>query len=120
LLKAAWCSNSADEVGRDCDPFDLVCHVAFGQPPLTRRERADQVKKRDYFTRFGPDASAVLEALLEKYADEGIAPIEEVNVLTVQPFPRLGTPLEIVRRFGGKQKYLQAVSELERELYSAA
>ncbi len=109
-----------DEVGRGYDAFDLVCHVAFGQPALTRRERADQVKKRDYFTRFGSEARAVLEALLDKYADEGITPIEEVSVLTVQPFSRLGTPLEIIRRFGGKQKYLQAVSELERELYSAA
>src|SRR5690606_1038366 len=104
----------------DYDAFDLVCHVAFGQPPLTRRERADEVRKRDYFTRFAPDARAVLEALLDKYADEGIGHIEEVNVLTVQPFSRLGTPLEIVQRFGGKQQYVEAVIELERELYSVA
>jgi type I restriction enzyme R subunit len=106
-----------EEVGRDYDPFDLVCHVAFGQPPLTRRERAEQVRKRDYFTRFGAEARAVLDALLDKYADEGVGPLERLDVLRVQPLNELGTPAEIVGRFGGRQQYLDAVSELERELY---
>lgn len=109
-----------DEVGRDYDPFDLVCHVAYGQPPLTRRERAEQVRKRDYFTRFGTEARAVLEALLAKYADEGVGPIERLDVLRVQPLNQLGTPPEIIDRFGGRDQYLAAVRELEQELYTAA
>lgn len=109
-----------EEVGAGYDAFDLICHVAFGQPPLTRRERADQVRKRDYFTRYGEEARAVLDALLDKYEDEGISPIERMDVLRVQPFNRLGTLGEIVGHFGGRQQYLDAVSELERELYSAA
>ena len=109
-----------DEVGRDYDPFDLLCHVAFGQPPLTRRERAERVRKRDYFTRYGAEARTVLDALLEKYADEGLAPLERMDVLRVQPLSQLGTPAEIVRRFGGREKYIEAVRELERQLYGAA
>jgi type I restriction enzyme R subunit len=107
----------AEEVGRDYDPFDLVCHVAYDQPPLTRKERAANVRKRNYFTKYGEQARAVLNALLDKYADEGVEPVESVNVLKVQPFNRLGTPVELVRVFGGREKYLQAVRELEKELY---
>lgn len=110
----------ADEVGREYDPFDLICHVAFDRPPLTRRERAEQVKKRDYFTRYGAEARAVLEALLEKYADEGLASIEDTKVLRVQPLSDLGTPIELVRAFGGREGYEQAIHELEAELYTAA
>jgi len=107
----------AEEVGRDYDPFDLVCHVAYDQPPLTRKERAANVRKRNYFTKYGDQARAVLDALLDKYADEGLEPVESVDVLKVQPFNRLGTPVELVRIFGGREKYLQAVRELEKELY---
>lgn len=110
----------AEEVGRDYDPFDLICHVAFGQQPLTRRERAEAVRKRDYFTRYGPEARAVLDALLDKYADEGIESVEDVEVLRVQPFTEMGTPVELIRRFGSRQKYLEAVRELEHELYEPA
>lgn len=110
----------AEQVGRDFDPFDLVCHVAFDQPPLTRRERADNVKKRNYFAKYGEQARAVLEALLEKYADEGIETIESVNVLKVQPLDKFGTPVEIVRLFGGTDQYKTAVKELETALYSLA
>jgi len=110
----------AEEVGRSYDPFDLVCHVAFDRPPLTRRERAEQVRKRDYFVRYGEEARAVLEALLEKYADEGIENIETMDVLRVRPLADLGTPVEIIRRFGSKKKYLEAVRGLEREIYVAA
>jgi type I restriction enzyme R subunit len=110
----------AEDVGREFDAFDLVCHVAFGQPPLTRKERAEQVRKRDYFARFGEEARAVLDALLDKYADEGVETLERMDVLRVQPFTELGTPTEIIRHFGGKQKYLAAVRELERHLYEPA
>lgn len=113
----------ADEIGRqsgkEFDPFDLVCHVAWDRPPLTRRERAEQVKKRDYFSRYGEQAQRVLIALLDKYADEGIGPIEETQILTIAPFTSLGTPLEIIRAFGGKSQYEHAVNELEQALYSA-
>ncbi len=109
----------ADEVGRDYDPFDLICHVAWDQPPLTRRERADNVRKRNYFTQYGDKARAVLEALLEKYADEGIVPIEDMNVLNVQPISGLGTPIELVDAFGGREAYLAAIKDLEEYLYAA-
>jgi type I restriction enzyme R subunit len=107
----------AEEVGKDFDPFDLVCHVAYDQPALTRKERAANVRKRNYFAKYGEQARAVLNALLDKYADEGLEPVESVDVLKVQPFNRLGTPVELVRVFGGRDKYLRAVRELEKELY---
>jgi type I restriction enzyme R subunit len=110
----------ADEVGKDFDPFDLVCHVAFDQPPLTRRERADNVRKRNYFARHGEQARAVLDALLDKYADEGLAYLEDISVLKVDPFSRLGTPIELIQWFGGREKYLAAVRELEAALYGKA
>ena len=110
----------AEQVGKDLDPFDLVCHVAFDQPPLTRRERADNVKKRNYFAKYGEQARAVLEALLDKYADEGIGTIETFNVLKVQPLDKFGTPVEIVKLFGGKDQYEKALRELETALYALA
>ena len=108
----------ADEVGKDFDPFDLVLHVAYDQPPLTRRERAQRVKKRNVFTQYGPVARQVLETLLDKYADEGITTIESDAVLRVQPFTGLGSPVELIRSFGGRPQYLQALTTLERELYA--
>jgi type I restriction enzyme R subunit len=108
------------EVGRSYDPFDLVCHVAFDQPPLTRKERAEQVRKRNYFGKYGEQARRVLDALLNKYADEGIVPVEDMDVLKVQPLNELGTPVEIIQIFGGRAGYLRAVAELEAELYGAA
>jgi len=110
----------AEEVGKDFDPFDLVCHVAFDQPPLTRRERAENVRKRNYFTKYGDQARAVLDALLDKYADQGVENIESLEVLRIQPLSDLGTPVELVKAFGGKEQYLQAVRELEEALYAAA
>ncbi len=109
----------ADEIGRDCDPFDLVCHVAWGMPPLTRKERAEQVKKRNYFEQYGEQARRVLEALLDKYADEGVTHIEETQILTIAPFSGFGTPMEIVCAFGGLDRYRQALHELEVALYAA-
>lgn len=110
----------AEEVGRDFDAFDLICHVAFDQKPITRRERANKVRKRDYFGKYGGEARRVLEALLDKYADEGIEQIEGLDKLKVRPLDAIGSPVEIVRAFGGKQKYEEAVRELEAELYGAA
>ena len=115
-----YLEDLADEVGKDYDLFDLICHVAFDKPPLTRKERAEKVRKRDYFTKYGEQARAVLNALLEKYADSGIEPIEEIGVLKVQPLKQFGTPIEIVKMFGGKEKFEEAVQELEKELYRAA
>jgi type I restriction enzyme R subunit len=109
----------ADEIGRDCDPFDLLCHIVWDMPPLTRKERAERVKKRNYFTEYGEQAKRVLDALLDKYADEGVAQIEENQVLTVVPFSQIGTPIEIIRAFGGSDNYQRAVRELKRSLYSA-
>ncbi len=113
----------ADEIGRQSgkkfDPFDLVCHVAWDMPPLTRKERAEQVKKRNYFARYGEEARRVLEALLDKYVDEGVVHIEETQILTIVPFTEFGTPMEIIRAFGGPDQYQQAVNELEQALYGA-
>ena len=91
--------------------------MAFDQPPLTRQERVDEVRKRDVFTQYGDQARSVLEALLDKYADQGIHSIEEMQVLKLDPFTELGTPVELVQAFGGRAKYLEAVQELEAELY---
>lgn len=110
-----------NSVDKKLDPFDLICHVAYDQPPLTRRERANNVRKRNYFTKHGEQARQVLEALLDKYADEGIENIESLDVLNVIPFTDFGSRLQIVKGiFGGKEKYLQAVKDLETELYKAA
>ncbi len=108
----------ADEVGKDLDPFDLLLHVAYDQPPLTRSERARRVQKRNVFTQYGPVARKVLQALLDKYADEGIATIESNEVFKLQPFTDLGSPVELVRSFGGRPQYLSALQTLERELYA--
>jgi type I restriction enzyme R subunit len=107
-------------VGRDYDAFDLVCHVAFDQPPLTRRERAERVQKRHVFARYGDQARAVLQALLQKYADSGIRSVESLDILKVDPLTTFGTPVEIINLFGGKENYLAAIHELETELYLKA
>jgi type I restriction enzyme R subunit len=113
--------NLRDEVKRDFDLFDLICHVAWDMPALTRRERAEQVKKRNYFARYGDKARQVLTALLEKYASEGIENIEDLHVLTLDPIKQIGTPSEIVNKvFGGREKYLTALKELEKEIYRMA
>ncbi|KGO94687.1 EcoAI/FtnUII family type I restriction enzme subunit R [Flavobacterium subsaxonicum] len=110
--------NLADLVGKEFGDFDLICHVAFGQPPLTRKERANNVKKRDYFTKYGEQAKAVLHGLLEMYADKGVTSIENAKVLKLKPFSDIGTPMEIIKNiFGGKENYENAVHELEDELF---
>ena len=107
------------KVGKDYDPFDLICHVVYDQPPLTRRERAENVRKRNYFAQYSDEARKVLDALLDKYADAGIESIEDLNILKVQPLSELGSPLEIIKNFGGKQQYLAALQSLENQLYAA-
>ena len=107
-------------VQREGAVFDLICHVVYDQPPLTRRERAKNVKKRDAFTKYGEQARAVLDALLDKYAAEGLAAVEDLGILRVQPLSDLGTPVELVKHFGGKDGYVAAVRELEAALYDTA
>jgi type I restriction enzyme R subunit len=110
-----------DAVDKQVDLFDLICHVAYDQPPLTRQERANNVKKRNYFTKYGEQAKKVLETLLDKYADEGVENIENIDVLRVKPFDIYGSAYEIVNGiFGSKAKYFEAVKELEIELYRKA
>ncbi|MGL1461490.1 EcoAI/FtnUII family type I restriction enzme subunit R [Vibrio parahaemolyticus] len=107
-----------DEVGKDLDPFDMICHVVYDQPPLTRKERAENVKKRNYFIKYGETAQQVLNNLLDKYADEGVQEIENIHVLKVKPFDEMGRPLEIIKKgFGGKPQYLEAVQDLEAAIY---
>jgi len=111
--------NLAKEVGVDFGYFDLICHVAFGQKPLTRKERANNVKKRNYFAKYGDQTRTVLSELLKMYADKGVSSIEDPKVLKLKPFNDIGTPLEIIKNiFGGKQQYTDAVKELENELFN--
>lgn len=105
------------ELGKDLDPFDLICHIAFDAKPLTRKERAENVKKRDAFGRYGDQARAVLEALLEKYADDGIVDFDNTKILNINPFSHMGTPVELMRAFGKKSDYLHAVHDLQSALY---
>jgi type I restriction enzyme R subunit len=107
-----------EEVGKDLDPFDLICHIAFDQPPLTRRERADNVKKRDIFTKYGPQTRAVLEALLDKYQDEGVVGgLDNVRLLEIAPFNTMGTPFQLIKQFGSKANFENAVHEIQDALY---
>jgi type I restriction enzyme, R subunit len=107
----------SNELGKDLDPFDLICHIAFDRKPLTRRERADDVKKRDVFTKYSPQARAVLDALLAKYADEGVLNLDDANVLRIPPFSTMGSVVQIIKSFGGKDGFDQAVRELQSALY---
>lgn len=107
----------AAELGKDLDPFDLICHIAFDAKPLTRRERADNVKKRDVFTKYGPQARAVLEGLLDKYADEGVLNLDDPAVLKISPFTGMGSVVELIRAFGGRPGFEQAVHDLQSAIY---
>lgn len=107
----------ADELGKNLDPFDLICHVAFDKKPLTRRERAENVKKRDVFTKYGGQARAVLNALLEKYRDEGMSNLDDTNVLLIPPLNGLGTRRELLQAFGGRMAFEQAVHEMQDAIY---
>ena len=109
-----------EEIGSAFDPFDLICHVAFEQKPLTRKERAEQVKKRDYFTKYGELARKVIAALLDKYADDGMLDLENPEIIRLDPLSKLGSPMEIIRAFGGKPAYDAAIYSLTEELYRVA
>ena len=104
----------------NADIFDVICHVAFDQPPVTRRERANNVKKRNYFAKYEGKAREVLEALLDKYADYGILNLEDSDILDTAPFNKIGKPQKIVKLFGGLEKFEQALKELENEIYKVA
>lgn len=101
----------------DVDTFDFIMHIAFDQKPLTRKERANDVKKRDFISKYNGAAKAVLEALLDMYSNEGVQQIEDTQVLKLDPFVRMGKPAALVKLFGGKDGYLKAVRELENEIY---
>ncbi|AFK02673.1 EcoEI R domain protein [Emticicia oligotrophica DSM 17448] len=109
-----------EAVNKDFDLFDLICHIAFEQPPLSRKDRVESVKKRNYFTKYGEQARKILETLLEKYGEEGIENLENIDILKVQPLSQFGSAYEIITTFGGKSKYLQAIKELENEIYKTA
>lgn len=109
-----------EEIGQDLDDFDLICHIAFDQPALTKKERANEVRKRNYFTKYSAVAQKVLNSLLDKYENEGISSIEKGSILTVQPLNELGSPVELVRAFGKKADFEKAIKELENEIYKIA
>jgi type I restriction enzyme R subunit len=111
-------SELKNEVGKEYDEFDLICHIAFDQKPLTRAERANNVKKKNYFAKYGEKAQKVIAALIKKYEDEGIENIENLKILKVRPFNNIGTPVEIIRSFGGRDKFMHALKELEQEIYA--
>lgn len=106
------------KTGKDLSVFDLICHVTFDTPPLSRKERAEKVKKRNYFGKYSEKARKVLNALIDKFADAGIEEIENREILYFQPFDEIGTPVEIIKEFGGKAKYEEAIKELEKELFN--
>ncbi len=109
-----------EDVGLDLDDFDLICHIAFDQPPLTRKERANNVRKRNYFGKYSETAQKVLNSLLDKYEQEGIMSIEQGSVLKVRPLNEMGSPVELVRAFGKQKDFEQAVKELGNEIYNIA
>lgn len=118
--RGVFFDDLCDEVGKDLDPFDLILHIVFDQPPLTRKERAENVRKRNYFTKYGKQAAEILDALLTKYADSGLSDLENVDVLKVDPIKQYGTQVYIVNSiFGGIEKFREAIRELEAEIYAA-
>ena len=106
------------KTGKELSIFDLICHVAFDMPPLSRKERAENVKKHNYFGKYSDKAREILNAIIDKFADDGIMEIESREILKFQPFDSFGTPYEIVKEFGGKEKYGEAIRELEKELFN--
>ena len=107
-----------DQGMEDVDDFDFICHLAYDRKPLTRRERANNVRKRDFLSRYSGAAREVLEALLEKYMNSGVYEIENTEILKLDPFMKYGKPSRIVQFFGGKDGYLKAIHELEEEIYT--
>ena len=118
IMFAELAEEVKQNTGKDLSIFDLICHVTFDMPPLSRKERAENVKKRNYFGKYSEKARAILNAIINKFADDGIMEIESREILKFQPFDSFGTPYEIIKEFGGKDKYEEAIRELERELFS--
>ena len=112
--------NFIDDINKEMDVFDLILHAAFDQPPLSRKERAENVKKKNYFAKYSDKTRNVLENLLDKYADGGIENVEDLSILKLNPFNEIGSPSEIISLFGDKVKYLTAIKELESQIYGAA
>jgi len=110
----------AEQVGRELDPFDLICHVVYDQPAMTRQERVNNIRRSSYFTEYGDLARQVLDALLNKYADGQLSDLSDLQVLNVSPFTQMGTALEILRAFGGRPNYQQAIKQLQQDLYKVA
>jgi type I restriction enzyme, R subunit len=110
----------AAEMNPDLDPFDLICHVAYGCAPRTRRERADNVRKRNIYDKYGPQARAVLDALLQKYQDDGVVDLGDPRILQVPPLDRIGTPMQLILEFGSREGFKHAVNELQDALYQVA
>lgn len=118
--RGVFFDDLCDEVGKDLDPFDMILHIVFDQPPLTRKERAENVRKRNYFTKYGKQAAEILDALLTKYADSGLTDLENVDVLKVDPIKQYGTQVYIVNTiFGGIAKFREAIKKLEAAIYAA-
>jgi len=118
--RGVFFDDLCDEIGKDLDPFDLILHIVFDQPPLTRKERAENVRKRNYFTKYGEKAAEILDALLTKYTDSGLDDLENVDVLKVDPIKQYGTQVYIINTiFGGITKYREAIKELESAIYAA-
>ena len=116
-LRACRCQRSSKNWEASLIPSISFCHVAFDAKPLTRRERAENVKKRNVFAKYGKKARAVLGALLDKYADEGVFNLDDANVLRIPPIDQLGTPVELIRAFGGRSSFESAVHDLQSALY---
>ena len=104
---------------KDIDDFDLICHLAYDRPPLTKAERVNNVKKRGYLYQYSELAQEVLSALLDKYMNEGIRDIESLDILSNDPFRRFGSPMKIAKLFGGRDGYLRVIRELQKEIYAA-
>lgn len=104
---------------KDIDDFDLICHIAYDKAPLTKAERAKNVRKRGYLYKYSGLAQEVLSALLDKYMNEGIQDIENIEILSNDPFRQFGTPMKIAKLFGGKEGYKKAIKELQDEIYAA-
>ena len=110
-------ADVSKKLGEEPDPFDVICHIVYDQPPLSRKERAEQVRKHNYFNKYQGASKQVLSALLDKYTDSGIESVEDVKVLTLAPFSDIGAPMELLQAFGGKPGYTEAVRDLEQALY---
>ena len=118
--RGVFFDDLSDEISKDLDPFDMILHIVFDQPPLTRKERAENVRKRNYFTKYGEKAAEILDVLLTKYADSGLDDLENIDVLKVDPIKQYGTQVYIVNTiFGGINKFKEAIKELEAAIYAA-